>query len=307
MNKNIYKTLWSYREKRKTLGPFFIYFIQKKILSNIFLDNKKIDYIKTINPDFNIKNLRSFIQNYCFNENLNLYLTHKSLKNALRVDVNPKFIMHEINKVHFFIILFIHKFKVVLNFLGCNVLAIIIILKTLLKVSKFEVGNNIIYFHDLRPNNTVSSEILSFFDFCILDKDINPLKSKNIFSAKYMNARVQKKNITKGEFLTKKNLFIFINNVLKLDIMFMCSFFNDKSNITILFKELFKKIIVDCSMRDIKSLRIIFDNTNMGFTPFWSIGHKRENFLIFYSTNFGYNFDKKSNKFLFPLEYENMN
>ena len=307
MNNNTYKTLCSYRKKRKILGPFFIHFIHKKILKQIVLDKNNIDYIKKINPDFNIKNLKSYIKNYCLNKNFNFYLTHKSLINAVKVDINPKFVKGEINACHFFIFLFIHKFKAVLKFLECNILVIIIIFKTLSRKSDLNFKNNIIYFHDLRPYNTISSELLSFLDFCILDKDINPSNNKDIFSANFMNDKVQKKNLIKGDFLTKTNLFLFIRNVVKLNLMFICSFLNDSSNINILFKELFKKIIVDSSLKNIVRFNIIFDNSNMGFTPFWATGNQRENFLIFYSTNFGYNLDKTSKELLFPLEYENMN
>ena len=136
---------------------------------------------------------------------------------------------------------------------------------------------------------------------------INFTKTKSIFASNFTNKNVNKKNLIRGDFLNKKNIFNFFMQYLKLNLMFIYCFFNKKLDFSFLFKELFKKVIVDNSLHDIKNCKIIFDNSYMGFTPFWSRGFNRENFLIFYSTNFGYNFDKKSKAFLFPLEYENMN
>ena len=61
--------------------------------------------------------------------------------------------------------LFMHKFKVLIDFIECNILAIFIIFKTLYRSKKTKELKEIIYFHNLKQNNTISSDKKSFLEF----------------------------------------------------------------------------------------------------------------------------------------------
>ena len=308
MNVNTLKTLHAYRHKSKDYGPYFIHHLQKQILEKIVLKEKQINYLRKIDPQCNLQVVKSYVKNYCMNENFNFFIIYPSIKNLFKVFIDPYLLKKNVNIIQYIIILIKYKLYLLKNLTECNLFALTIIFRVLLNIKRNEINKKqLIYFHDLRKNQTISKEIQSYLDFCLLDNDINPQKRREFYSSNDIGEVDKKNNLPNGDFLKSNQLLSFIKRLLKLNLMFFHSFFDNQSYLCMLYKEFFKKIIVDISLKNFNDCSIIFDNSYMGFTPPWSRGKNRKNFLIFYSTNFGYNFDNKKHKFLFPIEYELMN
>ncbi|MDC0127771.1 hypothetical protein OAI28_05830 [Methylophilaceae bacterium] len=291
---------------------FFLHYKHLQLLELVTLSKSQKFFFKKIGFDYSEKDIKAYIKAYLFGPNFNRYIFNPTFLNLINTRIPANILNKNLSFLGNISLYIVNRIRYLGVYFFCNLASIYLIAKAFVRsfsVSKDRDKNttSVIYFEDLRKNNCIDTDLKSYLSFCMSDKNINPFFNKTAYSNNYsINNLVFRKDIVKGDFLTLHNIPSLIVDLIKLNLLFWINFLVDKSYFNLLFKEHFKKIVVDNSVKG-KNFSFIFNNSQMGYTPLWAIGKFKKNYLIYYSINFGYNYDLKNNVFLYPIEYRLMN
>lgn len=280
---------------------YYLYALETELIDGL-KEEFAIGYV-TNKFNCSLTSFRSVIKAYYLGPRFNSYVNKPSLLNLLRLKLPVTFLKNKANFSEKIVSYFSVRIHYLNLFIRCQFLVILVLVKSL-KIDN--IFGHIIIFNDLLLNNTIETELDSYLKFCMNDVDINPKGNKICYSNFYSDrSRIYHKDITRGDFLDIFGLPMFLVRLSFLNLCFILNFFSNKNFLNLIYKENLKKIIVDSSLKN-RNFSFVFNNSVMGYTPLWAQGNQKKNFLIFYSTNFGYNFDSIRKKFLFPLEWRLM-
>jgi len=290
---------------------YFLHYKHLQLLELVTLTKSQKSFFKKIGFNYSEKDIKAYIKAYLFGPNFNRYILNPTFLNLLNTSIPANILNMNLSFLENISLYIVSRIRYLGIYFLCNLASIYVITRAFVRSFSVSINENkntssIIYFEDLRKNNCIDTDLKSYLSFCMEDKNINPLGNKTAYSNKYsIGNLVFRKDIVKGDFLTLHNIFPLIVDLIKLNLLFWMNFLVDKSYFNLLYKEHFKKIVVDNSVKG-KNFSFIFNNSQMGYTPLWATGKFKENFLIYYSINFGYNYDLKKNVFLYPIEYSLM-
>jgi polysaccharide biosynthesis PFTS motif protein len=265
-------------------------------------ENCTIGYV-TNKFNCSLTDFRSVIKAYYLGPRFNSYINKPSLSNLLRLRLPVAFLKNEADFSEKIVSYFSVRLQYLKLFIRCQLLVLLIFIKSLRVES---ISGHIICFNDLHLNNTIDTELDSYLKFCMNDRDINPKGNEICYSNSYSDRSIiHYRDITRGDFMDIWGLPMFIVRLSLLNFSFILNFFSNKNFLNLIYQENFKKIIVNSSLKN-RNFSFVFNNSMMGYTPLWAQGNQKKSFLIFYSTNFGYNYDNITKKFLFPIEWRLM-
>ena len=306
--RNHIKTLRSFRKQLRD-DKYFLYFQHKRVLDSISEDMNSEPLFNYLGFRHDYLDLRSYVNSYLIDKNYNYYFYNRSFINALALRIPSKFWNFQSPSLHRFYVDSFLAIKKIFTLIYCNLKTCQITIKAFTRKSVNDLlgeEETLIIFDALMLENTINSGIPSYLKFCMQDPHINKYGSRESFALNYSGQNVNLIRLLEGGLIFRARLLIFIFKVIKLNLASIISVFIKNSNFNLLLHEHFKKIVVDCSVDKFKEISFVFNNSSVGYTPLWAQGNNRENFLIFYSTNFGYSPDATGKKLLTPLEYDNV-
>lgn len=292
-----------YFKERLAADRYFLFARREDVLSRVRAiwtqqsDPWKSEFAYTIDD------VSAYINTYFLGEKFNRFCLSPTLLNALKTKLPIRLLQMEGAYFASTISYIYRQLLLIGDILLCNCYALMLIVRTLLSRKKHEKFRRLVYFVGLKKENCITTELPSYLDRCMADPDINPEQSAIVLTDNnLLGLGIDRASITAGDLLSKRDLPCLVWRLMKLNALAFINLFFQKTFFQILFRENFKKLVVASSVEN-KLISLVFDGSYMGYTPLWSRNKNVRTFLIFYSTNFGYNYDAVRRRFWYPFDW----